>query len=1294
MQPGDIISDRFEIDRLVGSGAMGVVFRARDHATGDLVAVKVLRDAHEQASRFEREAEVLAALHHEHVVRYIAHGATSMDEPYLVMEWIEGEDLGRRLARGRLRMEAWVALGARVAAALAEAHAHGVIHRDVKPTNLVLANGEVARVKVVDFGIARRSGWTRATQTGAVLGTPGYMPPEQARGEDVRDPRADMFSLGCVLFECATSAPVFAGQHLPAILAKILFEPAPRARSLSPEVPEVLDELIARMLSKNPSERPTSMEVASSLASLERVAAAELGPVSVRPLSSAPALTADEQRVLSVVIVGAPPVSDLDAAQASEASAADLAALRRVTLARGARLEPMADGSMAAILNEALPPLDEASQAARLARDLHAVAPDRPVVMATGRGGGLFKRTVGDAINRAVRLLDAVTRAGALPDAPLVDTISARLLDKRFEVRSSPPGYAIIGEHDAGAMTRTFLGRESPYVGRKAELGMLTTLWTECIEESVAHAALVTAPSGYGKSRLVLELLRGMRKDVPTAAVWAARGDALRAGAPFGLLAEALRGAAQIRRGDPLEVSRDRLRAYVRERVAAADRTRVTEFLGELTSVHFPDDTSTALFEARNDVRLMHEQIVRAWADLLRAECAARAVVLVLDDLQWGDAPSIRCVGRALAMLKNAPFFVVGLARPEVSHAFPKLWEQEGVVNLRLKELTRKAGAELVERALGERATPDLVERLVTQAGGHALYLEEMVRAVAEGRDDTAPEAVLALVGTRISQLPPEARRVLRAASIFGDVCWSGGVAALVADIGEEAALFHLDALVRHEMLVRRPESRFTGEIEYAFRHAMLREGASAMLTDTDRVLGHRLAGEWLEQHGESDPLVLAEHFARAEEHERAGTWFARTAEHAYHAGDADAAIRHARRGLALDLSTEQRGALLGVLCEAHAWRFEWDAAASIIDEALRLTRPGSTPWLHAATARLWLSANKGEFETLLAHIARIQEAALDPEATSVVALSLGISVFMLDLLGRFDLAEATLTHFGAVVTPVAAGSCVARGWLELARAHFTSLRDNDPWRGLSLSRAAFTSFQDDRYERGQPIALLCSGTCLWQLGAFEEAERTLRSAIVDWDLADFGLLRDYQLARALLDRGELDAAQGETRALLARAIELHNTRFEGRGHCLLALISLRSGDVVAAERESQLALDLTPSAVLFRGEVELTFASIQLAAGRAPSALRLIEDVLAACEAQGVSRLHARLAHAEALEAVGEHERARVELTATHAQLLADAEKISAPALKKSFLERVPEHARIVQRFAAMARRHRKGIT
>ena len=1284
MQPGDVIADRFELGMLLGTGAMGVVFRARDHANGADVAVKVLRDADlRQQSRLEREAQVLAELHHPHIVRYIAHGTTPLDEAYMVMEWIEGEDLGQLLTRGRLRVDACVALGARIASALAEAHAHNVIHRDVKPSNLFLPGGDVTRVKVLDFGIARISGVTRATQTGAVLGTPGYLPPEQVRGENVLDPRADIFSLGCVLFECVTGAPAFAGQHLAAILAKILFEPSPSARTLCPEVPEALDDLLTQMLSKDPADRPTSAAVAVTLTSLEHLAGMELGvgghPIRLStPL--APSLTSDEQRVLSVVMIGAPRVGAAPASNPLDV----VEPLRRAARARNARLELMADGSMAAILLNAMPPLEEATEVARLALDLHAVVLGRPIVMATGLRSGLFKRTVGDAINRAVRLLDSCTRAGILPEAVLVDQASARLLEKSFELSPAGAGFAILGAREPSALALTLLGRPSLFVGRKAELGVLTTLFTTCVEDSVAHAALVTGPSGFGKSRFALEFLRTVKRESPSVTLWTAQGTALSTGVVFGLLAQALRGVVGLHGAASLEANRERLRGYVCERVPEAARVRVTEFLGELVGVPFPDDESSALWAARTDARLLREQMLRAWIDLVRAECSVRPVVLVLDDLQWGDAATLRCVTMALASFKDLPFFVLGLARPEVSRTFPKLWEEQGGLNLRLKEMTRKAGAELVIHALGARATPSLIDRLLTQADGHVLYLEELVRAVAEGREATSPETVLALVGARLSLHSAEARRVLRAASVFGDVIWSSGVAALVTDSGEGEVARHLDELVEREVLTRRVESRFPGEVEYVFRHVLLREGAYAMLTDADRALGHRLAGEWLEQHGETDPLVLAEHFDRAGSALRAAQMYARVAERAYGIGDSDGAIRHAQRGLALEPSTEIRGALLGVLCQAYMWRFDCDAAASLLDEARRLARPGSVPWVHAASARFWLSVVHDAFDVIPADLEVFRTTAIDPEAMGFVALSLCNGVIMLDMLSRFDAAKAILVQLSEIVRPIPAHSSVARGWLDVARSHFAATAEDDPWRGLALARDVAASFQDADYAMGLPTARLCVGLCLGLLGAFEEAERTLRSAIGSSEPADFSLIRDYYLAAALLDQGALSAAQDAAIAIVERARELQISRQEGRGHWLLARIHARSTDLLNAEREILLALEHMPAALVHRLSAQVTLASIRLAQGRPAEALEIAEEARLACEARRVNGLHASLVCAEALDAVGNSTRARALLLDAHTTLLIDAEKIDAPALRRSFLKRVPEHARIMQLAAA----------
>lgn len=238
------------------------MYRALDRVHGvhgSVVALKVLHDhapAHHRI-RFEREVDILAEISHPAVVRYIAHGETENGEAFLAMEWLDGEDLSSRILRGPMSVADTVAMAATVAGALHAAHTRGVLHRDVKPSNVFLCDADPRRAKLLDFGVARLANAIKATRTGSALGTPGYMAPEQASAADGLDARADVYSLGCVLFECLTGRRPFIAENVIAVTMKSLLEDAPRVRSLRSDVPLDLDDLTARMLARNPAQRPT-----------------------------------------------------------------------------------------------------------------------------------------------------------------------------------------------------------------------------------------------------------------------------------------------------------------------------------------------------------------------------------------------------------------------------------------------------------------------------------------------------------------------------------------------------------------------------------------------------------------------------------------------------------------------------------------------------------------------------------------------------------------------------------------------------------------------------------------------------------------------------------------------------------------------------------------------------------------------------------------------------------------------------------------------------------------------------
>lgn len=249
--------DRFTLERSCGPGGGGLVFAARD-ADGTQVALKVLPSREPLLrARFEREALALQRIEHPAIVRYVDHGI-DRDLPWLAMAWIDGHDLRERLAKGPLGVEETLALGVRLADALAAAHEAGVLHRDLKPANVMLPGGRLDRACLVDFGVARDETATdlSLTRTGMVVGTPSYMSPEQASADREIDGRADLFALGSLLWQCLTGRVAFEGSDAIVVFAQLLTVDPPPASSLAPGVPAHLDRLLAQLLKKDREQRP------------------------------------------------------------------------------------------------------------------------------------------------------------------------------------------------------------------------------------------------------------------------------------------------------------------------------------------------------------------------------------------------------------------------------------------------------------------------------------------------------------------------------------------------------------------------------------------------------------------------------------------------------------------------------------------------------------------------------------------------------------------------------------------------------------------------------------------------------------------------------------------------------------------------------------------------------------------------------------------------------------------------------------------------------------------------------
>jgi eukaryotic-like serine/threonine-protein kinase len=1296
MRTGDLLAERFVLAELAGRGGMGEVYRAEDRRTGQPVAIKLLHAQGGDAARFEREACILADLDDPLVVRYVAHGALPSGELYLAMEWLEGEDLAARLARGPINAADSVALAAQLAAALDALHERRIIHRDLKPGNVFLVDGRLDRIKLVDFGLAWIDTATRMTNAGTLLGTMAYMAPEQARGGAELDARVDVFALGCLLFECLTGQPPFAAEHPTATLLKILFEDTPRLGDRLPGAPAALEALLARMLAKDPDQRPADGRAAAhalrALGELRVETTAALDDTVARPAPVA--ITDSEQRAAAVILIAAPAPDGPGTQEAAPQQATVLLrdpGLSAVVAEHGGRLQRLLDGSAAVLLSDSQVATDLAVRAARCALAMGAHTTGRRLALAMGRSEPGGRQPVGPAIDRAARLL----AQGAAParDAPgeliLLDESIVGLLDARFDVRDLGGTAVLAGERDI-AEVRTLLGKPTPCVGRQSELHILEDLLEDCIENSRAQAALVTAPPGMGKSRLGRELLQTVRARGEPISVWIARGELLRAGAAFGLLADLVHSACGLRGSDRLEVRQDKLRARVAQHVAVPDRQRVTEFLGELIGAQLPDTDSSPLRAARQNAQLMGDQVRAAFLDLLAAECAARPVLLLLEDLHWGDRPTVRLLDGALRDLQDSPLLVLGLARPEVHEVFPNLWAGRPLQEIRLHALRRKAAARLVQHVLGERASPASVDRIVQVSEGNAFYLEELIRVTAEGKGEDLPDTLVAMVQSRIGAFGDQDRRILRAASIFGETFWAGGVATLLGaeTVHAGAIVARLDALAEKELIQKRKDSRFPRDLEYAFRHALVREGAYAMLTPDDRVLGHRFAGEWLEARGDDNPVALAEHFEKGGDGGRAASHYLRASDAASSAGDSAAAIAYGRSGLACGASGDVRTRLLGVLCEAHFYQFDRTAEGLPYAQELVQRAPlGDVGWSWAMAVVLRCAILAGRFDELTAKLDELRAFESSEEVAPSLTLPLMTGVLIFDLLPRLEEASAILDRLGVLAQLVGERApMVSIFWHVIAAVRSACVLE-EPETGIVHGEVAEVLSRALGNRRFADSCVVYAAVNRWLLGANDEAERAMKAPLVADEEYGYGAaFRPFSLAWLLADRGAFDEARAWALRLVASGKERQMPFAEGRGHWALAEVLRRAGELDAADAELKTAFALLESA----SPVDLpgafaTLAALRLAQGRTTEALTAAEQGMAKYQATGTCgyffrNAFLRLVHAECLDAAGLRDEARAAIASARDWLLSVAQKIRTPSYRTSFLENVPENRRTLE--------------
>jgi serine/threonine protein kinase/tetratricopeptide (TPR) repeat protein len=923
-QPQMALGGRFDVEREVGRGAAGIVYRATDRVTGQMVALKIIAiagvDASEEA-RFQREGRLLAGLRHPGIVRLVAFGQLDEGQPYLAMEWLDGEDIAARQRRSPMPLAMCLEVAAQIADALAAAHAAGVVHRDVKPSNVLLVgskDGAVGPVqaKLVDFGVAAGED-AKLTRTGAIIGTPAYMAPEQARGDGEIDARADLYSLGATLFEMIAGRPPHIGPTPIAILARLVTTPAPRLSEVLSGVPPELDEILAALLATAPGERPVSAEIVAE--ELRRISSEVALDVAHGARRVAPVVPDSESELSGnsqskAPVSGLTPISSGGSRLVTSILAVHVpkgpARSRLVAhlRARGAEATELGGGAVVAHLGVRKAAGDEAVRALDIA--LRMAKAGASVGVATGRSRIDGTRPSGEVVDRAAALARDAARGSVL-----ADTTTTELSRGNFEFQMRDDGSTLVNEQVAGK--REAAGAGAPFVGRDAELAQVVGAFERAVDDRTPVVTTITGAPGIGKTRLRREALALIAAHPSAPRLINARAETFAKAQALGVAAALARVLAGVSKTDSLE--------------------RAHEAVGELAVSPEARDYLARLLvnetlPAHADGRGARDALWLALAELALHEARKAPIVLSLEDAHWADGESLTLIDHLLGRASGLPLWVIATSRPVLWREDPNRFGGRDHVRIELRPLARRATRSIAVAVLGDRASGQegslIAETIAAQAGGSPLFAEELARLTAQGRDATSAPTIEAAMQVQLDALDDSVREAATRLSVYGLAGWDAGLSAL----GVANATDALRSLAGAEIVQEQSSSRFVGTREWAFKHALMREVAYASLAEETLREWHARAGDWLAKMGEDD-ATIARHYELGGRSKEAAHHLERAATRALAAHALADAVSMADKALAF--AEDKPSSFTRALILEEAWS-RLDARAGERDSAIR----------------------------------------------------------------------------------------------------------------------------------------------------------------------------------------------------------------------------------------------------------------------------------------------------------------------------------------------------------------------
>ena len=904
----------YQLSSRLGAGGMGEVYLAHDAKLDRPVALKFVSPefaaSGERLRRFHLEARAASRLNHPHIV--VVHDFGELDgRPFIVTEYVEGETLRQRLAHGPLPTRDVVEIGTQIASALGAAHARGLIHRDIKPDNVMVRPD--GYVKVLDFGLAKLTGQeldvagqgsAMHTETGVVVGTTRYMSPEQARGQEL-DVRTDIWSLGVVLYEMAAGQRPFKDATAADTIADILGKDPVPLETIAPHTPPALCALISKSLRKNRDERHVDAgdllselrNLRLTLTSSESTAAAREREVDDEPALS----TAGERRRVTVLVsVVANYGSLLERLAASEVDfvigrirAAAVDTMRR----HGGVVNQSIGEEIVSLFGIPVAHEDDDLRAVRAALELHArvdeIGREREhdsgirlqlqsgvhagtAVVQRLREGPRRYAVTGAPVQAAARLA-----AAAEPDAVWVSSDCDRRLAPFIRTEPRPPitlqadtppltPHCVLGESGLESrLDASEPGGLTPYAGRASELHAVEA----CVRKARAGEGqflVVSGDPGAGKSRLIHEA----RAQLAGSEFRVLQGRCRLYGGVTSYLpfVEAMRAALGVKEQDirPPDV------AQTVARIRAVEPSLEPFVPLYLHVLSMPTD----VFPVPRHLRGEHLRaaLLEAITAFFSSYAQRAPAVLLLEDWHWADDASREALRHLSQVVAAYPLLILVTTRPEPRNALDAL---EQTARITLGPLDFSASEAIAKAVLGVRHLPDgLARRLHDRTGGNPFFLEEMCQALREAGVVTAqgaeavtsgspdalqlPDSVQAVIRSRLDRLHPDDREALRVASVIGREFSRRILSDVVTGVDLATAITRLKDVGIIQQI------RVVPDPAYRFKHVLTQEVAYESLLEHQRRTLHHAVGQAIRAyHAGSfeEPLeALSYHFSCAED--------------------------------------------------------------------------------------------------------------------------------------------------------------------------------------------------------------------------------------------------------------------------------------------------------------------------------------------------------------------------------------------------------------------------------------------